>query len=62
MQDAWLAFAHTGNPSCKALGEWPVYGEKRKTMLLGKECKVVEAPVEDERRAWDTIPDKCLGG
>jgi para-nitrobenzyl esterase len=55
IQDGWLAFARSGNPTCKSLGEWPPYGEKRKTMLLGKECQVKEAPYEEERHAWDTI-------
>ena len=56
-QDAWLAFARTGNPSCESLGAWPVYGGRRETMLLGKECKLEEAPYDEERRAWDALPD-----
>lgn len=55
MQDAWIAFARTGDPSCERIGEWPPYGEKRKTMILGKDCHVEEAPYEEERRAWDNI-------
>jgi para-nitrobenzyl esterase len=55
IQDGWLAFAHNGNPGCKSLGDWPPYCEKRKTMLLGKECQVKEAPYEEERRIWDDI-------
>jgi para-nitrobenzyl esterase len=53
IQDAWLAFARTGNPSCQSLGEWPDYGEKRRTMLLGSECRVVDAPYDEERQAWE---------
>jgi para-nitrobenzyl esterase len=53
MQDAWLAFAHTGDPSCESIGEWPVYGSKRMTMILGKDCHVESAPYEEERQAWD---------
>jgi para-nitrobenzyl esterase len=55
IQDAWLAFARTGDPSCACLGKWPEYGPKRLTMLLGKNCRVVEAPYEDERRAWKGV-------
>jgi para-nitrobenzyl esterase len=55
IQDAWIAFAQTGNPSTKSLGDWPVYGAKRMTMLLGKESKVVAAPYDGERAAWDGI-------
>jgi para-nitrobenzyl esterase len=52
MQDGWIAFARTGDPSCEGLGTWPRYGEGRSTMILGKECFVKEAPYDDERRAW----------
>jgi para-nitrobenzyl esterase len=52
MQDAWLAFARTGDPSCESIGKWPVYGSKRMTMILDKECHVEAAPYEEERRAW----------
>ena len=55
MQDAWLAFAHTGDPSCESIGEWPVYGSKRMTMILDKDCRVESAPYEEERQAWDKI-------
>jgi para-nitrobenzyl esterase len=56
VQDAWIAFARTGKPECEGLGEWPVYGEHRKTMLLGQKPGIEEAPSEEERRIWDTAP------
>jgi para-nitrobenzyl esterase len=55
MQDAWLAFAHTGDPSCQSIGKWPVYGSQRQTMLLGKECRIEAAPYDAERQAWEKI-------
>lgn len=61
IQDAWLAFARTGDPSCQSLGNWPQYGERRSTMILGEECRTEEAPNEAERRAWDPIQNKFLG-
>jgi para-nitrobenzyl esterase len=61
VQDGWLAFARTGNPSCDSLGEWPEYKVNRATMLLGEECRVAEAPYEEERQAWDSIPDTAIG-
>jgi para-nitrobenzyl esterase len=61
IQDAWLAFARTGSPSCKSLGEWPQYGSSRQTMILGMECRVENAPYEDERRAWDPVANQYLG-
>ncbi len=62
MQDAWLAFARGGNPSCASLGDWPGYTEARRaTMLLGETSSAVDAPFEEERRAWDGVPDGILG-
>jgi carboxylesterase type B len=61
IQDAWLAFAHTGDPSCESLGNWPAYGDKRETMMLGERCGVEEAPHDEERRVWDTIPNAVIG-
>jgi para-nitrobenzyl esterase len=55
MQDAWLAFARTGKPTCPSLGEWPEYGAERRTMLLGSDCRLEEAPYEEERRAWEVV-------
>ena len=55
MMDAWIAFARSGDPSNEGFGRWPEYGEKRKTMLLGEQCYVEEAPLEEERAAWDDI-------
>jgi hypothetical protein len=30
-------------------------------MLLGEECPIAEAPYEEERQAWDSIPDTAIG-
>jgi len=53
MQDAWIAFAHTGNPGCESLGSWETYGDQRNAMILDKECRLEKAPYEEERRAWE---------
>jgi len=55
MQDAWLAFARTGDPSCKSIGKWPVYGSKRMTMILDKHCRMEAALYEEERKAWEKV-------
>jgi para-nitrobenzyl esterase len=55
MQNAWFAFARTGDPSCDSLGRWEPYGNSRRTMILGKECRLVDAPYDDERRIWDQM-------
>jgi para-nitrobenzyl esterase len=54
MQDAWIAFARTGNPQTNALADWAPYtASRRTTMLLGPSCGPVDAPFEAERRLWD---------
>jgi len=55
IQEAWLAFAKTGNPSCKYLGDWPDYGSKRMTMVFGKDSHVEAAPFEAERAVWNQV-------
>lgn len=55
MQDAWLAFARSGDPSTGALGSWPRYdADRRATMILGRDTAVADAPYEPERTYWET--------
>ncbi|MBN2075057.1 MAG: carboxylesterase/lipase family protein [Dehalococcoidales bacterium] len=61
MQDAWIAFAKTDDPSCPGLGTWPRYGTDRKMMILGPESHVQTAPYDGERAAWEGIPNSVLG-
>ncbi|MCP4749633.1 MAG: carboxylesterase/lipase family protein [Proteobacteria bacterium] len=61
IQDPWLAFIRNGDPSCDGGDDWPVYGDARETMLLGETCGIENAPYEEERRIWDTIPDTAIG-
>jgi para-nitrobenzyl esterase len=54
MQDAWLAFARTGNPSTESLPAWPRYEPgNRSTMLLSSEPRVENAPEEATRALWE---------
>jgi para-nitrobenzyl esterase len=53
IQDSAAAFMHTGDPSCKSNGKWPVYGKKRMTMIFDRNSRVEAAPYEAERAAWD---------
>jgi para-nitrobenzyl esterase len=55
IQDSCIAFIRTGDPSCKSIGKWPVYGKKRMTMILDKSTRVEAAPYEAERVAWDKV-------
>ena len=60
MQDAWIAFAKTGDPSTSEL-PWPRYGKDRKMMVLGENSRAETAPYEAERSAWDGIENRLLG-
>jgi len=52
MSAAWTAFARTGNPNHKGLPNWPKFDStKRATMILNNECKVVNDPNGEERKA-----------
>ena len=60
VQDAWLSFARTGNPSHEGLPLWPGYDSKtRSTMILGPECHVEGAPREAERAFWDGLEGRA---
>ena len=62
MQDAWLAFARSGDPSSASAGKWKAYDESsRATMVFGANTKLEDAPRDGERQAWDKVPDKVLG-
>ncbi len=55
IEDAWVAFARSGDPNTEALA-WPAFDVAgRDTMILDGECRVVEQPREEERRCWDGI-------
>lgn len=54
--DAWTWFAHEGDPG------WPAYeAGKRTTALLGASRRILDKPLEAERRAWEQVPDRWLG-
>jgi para-nitrobenzyl esterase len=64
MSEAWLAFARTGDPSHDGIGDWPAYDlERRTTMVFDRGGS---APQEDpwsaDRRAWDGLAIRGIGG
>jgi len=62
MQDAWLAFARSGDPSCESAGPWNAYDvARRPTMVFSASTELEDAPRDIERRAWDAIPDRIFG-
>ncbi len=56
IQDAWIAFARTGNPNHDNLPTWPVYDkENRSTMQFGDTYQVISDPLEWVRGVGATI-------
>ncbi len=62
VQDAWAAFARTGDPQLDGLQldgpglEWPTFDADRRAVLeLGESVRVVEDPNAAERRFWDGL-------
>ncbi len=54
MQDAWLAFAQSGDPETGTLGRWPRYdASQRESMLLGAEHGTEPDVQGIERRFWE---------
>jgi para-nitrobenzyl esterase len=57
IQDAWIAFARTGNPNHPHLPAWPRYAAKtRSTLDLGIDSHVVDDPYSTLREAWAPVP------
>lgn len=55
VQTMWVNFAKNGDPSIDGFA-WPEYKRNsRKTMILGKECRVVEDLLEEQRRLLTPI-------
>ena len=50
---AWVGFITDGTPAHRDLPDWPAYDlERRATMWLDDESRVVDDPMADERHAW----------
>ena len=56
MSEMWSTFARTGRPAAKGQPEWPVYTtERRATMEIDAQCKVVDDPYSAEREMWQRL-------
>jgi len=52
----FTSFAKSGVPSAKGQPDWPRYDtQKRATMLLNSECRVVDDPDSEERKFWQSF-------
>jgi carboxylesterase type B len=55
MQESWLAFARTGDPSNDVVGEWPRYDlDRRATLRLDETVEVLDDPESERRKLWDS--------
>jgi para-nitrobenzyl esterase len=56
VSQAWATFARTGNPSHDGIPNWPAYTlDRRATMILDAQCRVVDDPYREERLLWSEI-------
>jgi para-nitrobenzyl esterase len=56
MSEMWSTFARTGRPAAKGQVGWPEYTtEKRSTMLIDAQCKVLDDPYSLERQLWKRL-------
>ena len=57
MQDAWIAFARSGDPNHEAIPSWEPYeSERRTTMLFDLPTAVEDDPYAEEREVWGRAP------
>lgn len=56
MQDAWLAFARTGQPRPDDPADWPAYDERRReTKALGSKRRILKDPHQGAREFWEPL-------
>jgi len=57
MSEAFLAFARTGDPNCKAIPRWEPYDLKRRqTLVFDTPSKLVDDPRGAERKLFEKVP------
>jgi para-nitrobenzyl esterase len=55
VSEAWIAFAHRGNPSHADIPAWSPYSsEQRNTMIFDVPCRAEIDPRREEIDAWRT--------
>jgi para-nitrobenzyl esterase len=62
MSEFWSTFARTGRPTAHGQPAWPAYDtERRATMFIDSECRVVNDPFSPERQVWETVRPTVAG-
>jgi para-nitrobenzyl esterase len=62
MSQAWLCFAHTGDPDHQGIPEWPSYTtDDRATMCFDRATTLGFDPYGSERLAWAAVGDDRMG-
>lgn len=62
VQEMWVNFIKTGNPSCEKM-VWQPYNDKsRYTMFLNKECKIVKDPMLSQRKRLESMTKYYING
>ncbi|WP_372782812.1 carboxylesterase/lipase family protein [Phenylobacterium sp.] len=57
MSEAFLAFARTGDPNCRAIPRWEPYGlPRRQTLVFDAPPRLVDDPRGAERRLFEKVP------
>ena len=56
MHQAWINFAHNGNPNTENLPEWPAYDlNNRSTMIFNNDSGVEKDPSREDRIKWERM-------
>ncbi|MFL5296797.1 MAG: carboxylesterase/lipase family protein [Phenylobacterium sp.] len=57
MSEAFIAFARTGDPNCRAIPRWEPYGlPHRQTLVFDNATRLVDDPRGAERRLFEKVP------
>jgi para-nitrobenzyl esterase len=57
MSEAFIAFARTGDPNCRAIPRWESYTlPRRQTLVLDNQTRMVDDPRGAERRLFAKVP------
>jgi para-nitrobenzyl esterase len=60
VSEAWVRFAHDGDPNHSGLPKWPAYStDDRPTMIFDEPCRLQNDPEPDIRAAYEEVDEAC---